>query len=64
MEGQLKRQRGENQKSPHKVDFDVTGRPGLEPRMTDPESAVLPLNYLPSMRSILLCCEITFKPEF
>ena len=23
-------------------------RPGLEPRMTDPESVVLPLNYLPS----------------
>ena len=27
----------------------MAGKPGFEPRLTDPESAVLPLNYFPSI---------------
>ena len=27
----------------------MAGKPGFEPRLTDPESVVLPLNYFPSL---------------
>jgi hypothetical protein len=43
--------------------FLLAGRPGLEPRMTEPESVVLPLNYLPSDKGILQEMEKGVKAE-
>jgi hypothetical protein len=43
------------------VRFHLTGRPGLEPRMTEPESVVLPIKLSPNIASIIALASDHFK---